>query len=184
MGPRFLDKSVLLKPDEHNPELKLKENLRSKEGNLESNFDRQLEKLMHEVVAWKKLINFGIVVPSYADEFTTLHRENLRILKEYVMLVVRDQNKIIDYMDPMERSLFKDHYNQTEKVIQPGLLKLKWSSKGILETFVRECRRSCNEIYNKLKMFKSNTEKIEQKCSEITSRILIKIDKKRTIEIK
>lgn len=116
---------------------------------------------MHEVVAWKKLINFGIVVPSYADEFTTLHRENLRILKEYVMLVVRDQNKIIDYMDPMEKSLFKDHYNQTEKVIQPGLLKLKWSSKGILETFVRECRRSCNEIYNKLKMFKNNTEKIE-----------------------
>lgn len=125
-----MDKSVLLKPDEHNPELKLKENLRSKEGNLESNFDRQLEKLMHEVVAWKKLINFGIVVPSYADEFTTLHRENLRILKEYVMLVVRDQNKIIDYMDPMERSLFKDHYNQTEKVIQPGFAQVEVEFQG------------------------------------------------------
>ncbi len=64
-------------------------------------------------------------------------------------------------MDDMEKKLFKDHYSQTEKVIHPGLHKLKWSSKGILEIFVRECRKSCNEIYNKLKMFKQNTEKID-----------------------
>jgi dynein heavy chain len=45
---------------------------------------------MHEVVAWKKLVPFGIVIPGYAEEFSTTQRENLRILKEYVMLVVRD----------------------------------------------------------------------------------------------
>jgi len=64
---------------------------------------------MHEVVAWKKLIPFGIVVPNYADDFTTVNRENLRVLKELVMLVVRDHNKIIDYMDESEKKLFRGH---------------------------------------------------------------------------
>jgi len=41
-------------------------------------------------------------------------------------------------------------------VIHPGLVKLKWSSKGILEGFVRECRRSCNELYGKVQTFKKN----------------------------
>lgn len=45
---------------------------------------------MHEAVAWKKLATIGAVVPNYADEFVTTHKENLRLLKEYVMLVVRD----------------------------------------------------------------------------------------------
>jgi len=45
--------------------------------------------------------------------------------------------------------------------IRPGLLKLKWSSKGILEKFVFESRKVCIEMYNKLKMFKQNTERIE-----------------------
>ena len=45
---------------------------------------------MIEAVSWKKLATVGAVVPNYADEFVVAHKENLRILKEYVMLVVRD----------------------------------------------------------------------------------------------
>ena len=100
------------------------------------------------------------------------------------MLVVRDQNKNYEYMDDTERKLFKALTDANEKDINPGLGKLKWSSKGILEGFVRHCRRVAEEIYKKLKMFKNNTEKIEVKCNEIQSRILIKIDKKKNMEIK
>jgi len=57
---------------------------------------------MHETVAWKKVSNVGAVIPNYADEFTTLQKEQLRVLKEYVMLVVREQNKIKDFMDDLE----------------------------------------------------------------------------------
>lgn len=57
---------------------------------LESNFDRSLEKLVIECTAWKKLAHIGVVVPNYFDEFVVIHREMLRVLKEYVMLVVRD----------------------------------------------------------------------------------------------
>lgn len=87
---------------------------------MESNFDRNIFKLINEVVAWKKLSSFGVVIPSYADDFATIHRENLRVLREFVMLVVRDFNAIIEYMDDMERKLFKQHLEQIEKVIHPG----------------------------------------------------------------
>lgn len=156
----------------------------AKAGHIESNFDRPLERLMHEVVAWKKLIPFGIVVPNYADDFTTVNRENLRVLKELVMLVVRDHNKIIDYMDESEKKLFRGHLDQMDRQIHPGLARLKWSSKGILENFARDSRRSCNELFNKLKVFKQNTEKIDQKCQDIANQLLIKIDRKKAIEIK
>ena len=164
-----LDRPVLYRVDENCADITLKkEVLKSKLNYLESNFDRNIFKLIHEVVAWKKLSSFGVVIPGYADDFTTLHRENLRVLREFVMLVVRDFNSIIEYMDDMEKKLFKQHLEAIEKVIWPGQHKLKWSSKNILENFVRECRRSSGELYVKLKMFKTNTEKIESKCNEIS----------------
>jgi dynein heavy chain len=173
-----------MKPEDGHPELTYKNQVcKSKIGYIECNFDRHLEKLMHETAAWKKLASFGAVVPNYADEFTTVHRENLRVLKEYVMLVVRDQNRIKDYMDSLEQKLFKGHMDLVDQQIRPGLLKLKWSSKGILEKFVFDSRKMCNEIYQKLKMFKSNTEKIDAKCTEIASKVLIKLEKKKAVEI-
>ena len=64
---------------------------------------------MNEVVSWKKLLTIGVVILNYADDFTLVHRENLRVLREQVMLVVRDFNNIIDYMNELERKLFKQH---------------------------------------------------------------------------
>jgi len=52
-----------------------------------------------EIPLWKKLIPIGASVPQAADDLGTLHKESLRILREYVMLVVRDYNKIIDSID-------------------------------------------------------------------------------------
>jgi dynein heavy chain len=104
-----------------------------------------------------KLKTYGVVVPPYADEVVQVQKENLRVLREYVMLVVRDYNMTIESMDDTEKKLFKQHLEVTERVIHPGLVKLKWSSKGILEGFVRDCRRSCAELFNKLNIFKRNT---------------------------
>lgn len=71
---------------------------------MESNFDRQLYNLMKEVTTWKKLANFGAVVPTYADDITTVHKEPLRVLREYVMLAVRDYNQIIESMEEFEEN--------------------------------------------------------------------------------
>lgn len=145
---------------------------------------------MKEVTTWKKLANFGAVMPSYADDVTIVHKESLRVLREYVMLAVRDYNEIIDDLESFEekegsqkgenlhKKLFKQHLEQCEKVIAPGLTKLKWSSKTILENFVRDARKSCHELSHKLSVFRTNSSKIFQKCQEISSIQLIQIDKK------
>ena len=52
-----LDRYVLYRADDKCTDLVLKRDiLRSKVGHLESNFDRQIFKLINEVVAWKKLL--------------------------------------------------------------------------------------------------------------------------------
>ena len=90
-----------------------------------------MHKLLIEVVAWKKLAHFGIAIPQYADDFATIQRENLRILREYVMLVVRDYNAIIDSMDESEKKLFKQHLELTEKVKNPKKINITYYLKFI-----------------------------------------------------
>lgn len=154
--------------------------LRPRPNHLECNFDRKLLKLMHEVNAWKTLVSFNVRVPNDADEFTQTHQENLRVLREYSMIVVRDYNTIINFMDDTERKLFAEHLEATDKIIQPGISRFKWSSKTNVDSFLsRSCKGSCFELYNKLKMFKGNTEKIDAKCAEIASKLLININKKK-----
>lgn len=68
-----------------------------------------LEKLIIEATAWKKLQPLGAVVMPYADDFVPANKESLRVLREYVMLIVRDQNQIKDYMTELEQKLFKGH---------------------------------------------------------------------------
>lgn len=85
------------------------------------------------------------------------NRESLRVLREYAMVVVRDYNQIIDYMDKTERNLFAEHLQATDKVIQPGISRFKWSSKANVDSFLgRSCRASCHDLFNKLKGFKAN----------------------------
>jgi Dynein heavy chain, N-terminal region 1 len=86
-----LSKAILVKNDDVISDGK-NSLVQSKPGHLESNFDRQLFNLMKEVSTWKKLANFGAVVPSYSDDVTVVHKEPLRVLREYVMLAVRDYN--------------------------------------------------------------------------------------------
>lgn len=64
---------------------------------------------MVEVNAWKILIPFNVRIPNDSEEFTSTNQENLRVLKEYSMIVVRDYNTIIDYMDSNEKKLFAEH---------------------------------------------------------------------------
>lgn len=72
----------------------------------------------------------------------------------------------------------------TNKIIQPGITRFKWSSKSNVDSFLgRNCRGSCLDLFNKLKEFKANTEKIELKCQEIASKLFLKISKKRSYEI-
>ncbi len=103
---------------------------------LEMNFDHQLMRLFQEIHFWQKV---DMEIPRAAlDVYHT--REELRTLREHVMLVVRDYNQIIDMLSTEERMLFKERIRFLDNKVQPGLSKLTWSSKGIAEFYVADCR--------------------------------------------
>ncbi len=99
------------------------------------------------------------------------------------MLVVRDQNKIMDFMNEIEMQLFSNHLKDLDMKLKKGLTSLHWSQKVYYENFVKECRAFCKEIYKDLEMFKENTKKISNKCLEIASRKFIKLDKRKPNEV-
>lgn len=61
------------------------------------------------------------------------------------MIVVRDYNAIINFMDDTEKKLFAEQLEATDKVIQPGIARYKWSSKNNVDSFLsRSCKMSCS----------------------------------------
>jgi dynein heavy chain len=55
-----------------------------------------------------------------------MRKDQLRILRESVMLIVRDYNNIISLVNVKETNLFSDHLRQLDKVIETGLTKINW----------------------------------------------------------
>merc|ERR1712060_244089 len=115
---------------------------RSKQGLLESNFDKELLKMFQEVYYWEKIQGSGIVVP-YAAHDLASQRDTLRVLREHVLRVVRDYNAIIIALLPEERKLFNHHLRNLDKKIGPVISKYNWNHVGIKEYFVRESCREC-----------------------------------------
>ena len=106
-----------------------------------TNFSKELLKLFNEMYYWERL---RFEVPHYAVE---IYRqcENLRVLRENVLLVVRDYNRILSSLDHQERALFKERIRSLDKKIRPGMTKLTWASDGI-EYFVLECRNQARKV--------------------------------------
>ena len=54
--------------------------------------------------------------------------------------------QILDLLLPDERKLFADTVRRLDRKIMPGLTKLTWASKGVVEFFVKDCRKNCAEV--------------------------------------
>ena len=96
---------------------------------LDINFDPYLLKLFAEIDYWEILM---FEIPHYAadvyqrlifqmtffwNKFKKLRREELRNLREHVMLVVRDYNRIITELSPEEIGLFKERIKVLDKKV-------------------------------------------------------------------
>ena len=64
-------------------------------GFLESNFDRDLVRLFAEVNGWDKFQG-KFLVPFYAADLVANQKDRLRVVREYVLLVVRDYNQVCE----------------------------------------------------------------------------------------
>ena len=148
---------------------------RSKKGYLECNFDRPLLKLFAEVHYWQ-FFNGEVQIPYIAHDISN-QREQLRVLREHVLLVVRDYNRILLELSPTERRLFEDIIRKLDRRIQPGLQKLTWVSKGIVEWYVAECRKHCCETYKIVREFQENKQVITRSCKLIASLSLISMER-------
>jgi dynein heavy chain len=110
-----------------------------------------LRKILIEVNYWNKVQQHGFV--NLHINLTKLHhrRENLRILQENVMLIVRDYNHIMNLINEKEKLLFQEHLKFLDKDIMTGLKRLQWVNN--CEPFVMQCRGKCRDTLRKIKSF-------------------------------
>ena len=148
-------------------------------GYLEMNFDKGLLRLFEEVRCWEKLM---FPIPHAAMEMS-LQREKFRQIRDNVMLVVRDYNQILDALsDKNERRLFQEKMRNLTRVVTPGVSKLQWGSRGIVDYYCRSCRTHSEELHKLVNIFKSNNQQIAQLCAVIGETLLVKIESKQIYE--
>ena len=91
------------------------------------NFDPALVHLFSEARYWAQLRQD---VPHSVLSIVN-RTETLRVLRESVMLVVRDYNYIVNSLsDKVEKPLFEERLRQFDRRIAPALKKMRWSSKS------------------------------------------------------
>ncbi|XP_052234681.1 dynein axonemal heavy chain 2-like isoform X14 [Dreissena polymorpha] len=145
---------------------------------LDINFSKDLLKMFQEIHYWERLM---FETPHYAVHVYN-KREDLRGLREHVMLVVRDYNRIIAALSPEERGLFRERIRFLDKKVHPGLTKLTWASKGISDYFVTECRLNSNKIQGIVDDYKGSNMEISTKCVNVSENLLVKIDSRKVYE--
>jgi dynein heavy chain len=143
-------------------------------GKLESGFDKYLLRLFNEVRYWLKFQSEH-PVPYHANEMY-LSEKSLRILRESVMLVVREYNMIIDALSPEEMGLFAEHVRQIDRELKPGLTKLTWGAPSVKDGFVATCRSTCQSVYGIVMAFKENNKRIIRNCLAIENCALMDIE--------
>jgi len=129
-----LDKQILIRSEANDRELPANLaqnplfNRSKKSGFLESNFDCDLHKIIVEVTYWQKIQTLGFITIPHSVSKLLLRKEHLRILRENVMLIVRDYNNIIATINDKERSLFKEHLDILDRTIEPGIRRHNWGT--------------------------------------------------------
>jgi dynein heavy chain len=91
-------------------------------GKLAVKFDKELLRLFAEITYMQRL---KFDPPFHVKELYD-KKEELRVLKENVTLVVRDYNKITELLNPQEQLLFKERIRFLDRKVNPALTNLTW----------------------------------------------------------
>ena len=145
---------------------------------IEPRFSKFLLKLFAEMRYWERL---RFEVPHYAHD---IYRkcENLRVLRENVLLIVRDYNRIISSLQPKERALFKETIRTLDKKIRPGMTKLTWAAEEVLDYFVNECRTHAHKVRIIIENYKASNRAIGTNCRKMSETLLVRLNGKRVYE--
>lgn len=146
---------------------------------LEMKFDKDLFRVFTESAYFQKL---KCDAPFHIQELLS-KREELRVLRENVLLVVRDYNSIIETLSPHEALLFKERIKFLDRKLNPGLTSLNWASKGVSDFFIKECRRHSHDTQKVVADFLASDAKIKGYCNEIAYTSLWVIENKRIYNV-
>ncbi|KAM9855172.1 dynein axonemal heavy chain 2-like [Aulostomus maculatus] len=141
---------------------------------LDVNFDHSLLDLFSEVHYWVKL-NFEI--PPCAFDAYKDHEE-LRILREQVMQLIRVYNRITNTLSPFELGLFQERINFLDKMVKPGMFELSWFLKEASNCFIHDCLLHIDEVQLMADNFKESNLNISRLCGHISKSLLVKVDGK------
>lgn len=134
---------------------------RSKAGRkrtkLKSNFDVKLLQVLLEMQGWQKISTMGLNFPLSLSKLLA-RKEPLRVLRESVMLIVRDYNNIIDMVNKREANLFSEHLDMLDGAVNAGVRKYQWLSNA--DAFVIMARNECALVAAKIRKFQSRYAKI------------------------
>ena len=90
---------------------------------------------------------------------------------------MRDFNAIVLKLNEEELALFGERIFFVERKLKPGIDKLTWASKPqILQTYAKDCRRYCNEVYQTAIKFKANHRTIMENCRKMSAILAISIE--------
>ncbi|KAI5104428.1 dynein heavy chain 2, axonemal isoform X1 [Silurus meridionalis] len=147
---------------------------KEKTGMLDINFNKSILKMLNEIQYWERL---KFEVPHFVSELFQ-RREDLHILRENVLLLVKDYNRIIATLSPETLGLFQERIQFLDKKIQPGMSKLTWSSKEPISIFISDCRLHANKVQLLVAEYKAAQLAITQRCKEISELLLVHVDGK------
>ena len=140
---------------------------------IESNFDKDLLKLFNEVTFWQR---FGGEHPIPYLALDIAHqRDNLRLLRENVMLVITDYNQILDQLNTEEQLLFREQLRRLDRRVNAGLNRFTWASKGVIEWYVKDCRKHCSTSFSLAMQFKSQNADILKACRSMSKLSLLSL---------
>ncbi|XP_060146269.1 dynein axonemal heavy chain 2 isoform X4 [Globicephala melas] len=146
-----------------------------KAGMLDVNFDKSLLILFVEIDYWERLL---FETPHYVANVAE-RAEDLRILRENLLLLARDYNRIIAMLSPDEQALFKERIRFLDKKIHPGLKKLHWALQGASAIFITECRVYASKVQTIVNEFKASTLTIGWRAQVMSETLLVRISGKR-----
>lgn len=148
------------------------------EGMIDVNLNTRLPKLMYECYYWERL---GFDIPPYcADAYSK--KEEMQGMRENVLWVVLDYNRIISSLSREERGMFKERIKNLDKRIQPGFNKLTWTKPQAAEEFGNTCRRHASDLQAIVDRYKDSLMNCFKYCKKISEQLLVKVDPRKICE--
>lgn len=149
------------------------------EGLIEANFDKSLIRVFNEVKHWERFEGDLRVVIPYVAQDISQQRDQMRMVRMHVLLVVRGYNDILNKLSIEERKLFREHLRRLDRRVSPGFNQLNWSSADVSEWFVKDSLRQCDELSKIVDAFHESKEMLHSLCERVVSTKLIDIQKNR-----